>query len=64
MADVFEEEAEQTVSIQEYLKDVEDQELVSFSVYWDSRVYRECVFFPYIFSFCHVTEKLWEERKI
>lgn len=27
MADVFEEEAEQTVSIQEYLKDVEDQEL-------------------------------------
>lgn len=28
MADAFDDEAEQTVSIQEYLKDVEDQELV------------------------------------
>ena len=31
MADGFEEEAEPTVSIQEYLKDVEDQELVASS---------------------------------
>lgn len=29
MADVFEEETEPTVSIQEFLKDVEDQELVN-----------------------------------
>lgn len=44
MADVFEEEVEQTVSIQEYLKDVEDQELVSLCVYWNFRVSCECVF--------------------
>jgi len=29
MADVFEEETEQTVSLNEYLDEVEDQELVS-----------------------------------
>lgn len=44
MADVFEEEVEQTVSIQEYLKDVEDQELVSLCVYWNFRVSCECFF--------------------
>lgn len=32
MAGAFEEEAEQTITIQEYLKDVEDQELVSLSL--------------------------------
>lgn len=32
MAGAFEEEAEQTITIQEYLKDVEEQELVSLSL--------------------------------
>jgi hypothetical protein len=48
MADVFDDEAEQTVSIDEYLKGVEEQELVcfflthnlNFSVrYFSGRVY-------------------------
>lgn len=33
MADPFEDEAEQTVSIHEYLKDVEEQELVKLLFY-------------------------------
>lgn len=64
MADVFEEEAEQTVSIQEFLKDVEDQELVSLFVYWDFRVSGECVSSPYMLFLGHVVEKPWEERAV
>ena len=53
MADVFDDEAEQTVSIDEYLKGVEEQELVCFFLthnlifsvrYFSGRVYTFILF--------------------